>query len=426
MEVPAGEYTVVVERGTEFERFEDKISVSDEKPAELKVQVAPWIRMNTLGWWSGDFHIHRPREDAPSLALAEDLNLSVVFTMWNKRDLWEEQKWPAKQDVEVDPQHIVTVLNAEDERGGGAWMFHGLREKLKLGVDGRWYPPGLQFIRQAIAQRYFPRGFPWFDSEKPFWWEVPVVMALSPPDSLGLLHNHFNQYGMNDNEAWGRPRDMEKYEGPEGFAEASMQLYYRYLNLGFRTPPSAGSASGVLPNPAGYNRVYVKLDEPFSVKAFYDALRDGRSFVTNGPMLFVESEPQPNGRIALTIEALSRGPLDRIEIVGNGEVIQTFEAPEGKTSFRTEAILDRSLHSWLAVRCFEKAENTIRLAHSRPIFFPEVRRDAKEDALFFVRWINELIEQSQSDPKRFASTTERDEVLELYERARDFYLTRSK
>ncbi len=61
------------------------------------------------------------------------------------------------------------------------------------------------------------------------------------------------------------------------------------MNLGFRLPPSAGSASGVLPNPVGYNRIYVQLDQPFSVDNWYAAYRDGDSFVTNGPMLFVET-----------------------------------------------------------------------------------------------------------------------------------------
>ena len=40
--------------------------------------------MASKGWWSGDFHLHRPPEDAKTLLMAEDLNLGVFFTMWNK------------------------------------------------------------------------------------------------------------------------------------------------------------------------------------------------------------------------------------------------------------------------------------------------------------------------------------------------------
>ena len=35
----------------------------------------------------------------------------------------------------------------------------------------------------------------------------------------------------------------------------TQDIYYALLNCGLRIPPSAGSASGVLPNPVGYNRV---------------------------------------------------------------------------------------------------------------------------------------------------------------------------
>ena len=90
---------------------------------------------------------------------------------------------------------------------------HNLRKKISLAVDGRWFPPGIEFIHQAKQQRYYKEGFPWVDVEKPFWWEVPVVMALTPPDSIGLLHNHFNQYGILSNEAWGRPPRRERVSG---------------------------------------------------------------------------------------------------------------------------------------------------------------------------------------------------------------------
>ena len=421
VEVPAGVYTIVAERGPEFGRMEETVTVSEEQPTQLRVKLEPWVRMNDLGWWSADFHIHRPPEDAEKLVLAEDLNLGVVFTMWNKRDLWEGGKLPSKDEVQIDPKHLITVRNAEDERGGGAWMFHGLRQKLALAVDGRWFPAGLKFIREAKDQRYFPRGFPWFDSEKPFWWEVPVVMALSPPESFGVLHNHFNQYGIHDSEAWGRPRDREKYPGAQGFVQASLDLYYRYLNLGFRLLPSAGSASGVLPNPPGYNRIYAKLDQPFSVKSWYDAYRDNSAFVTNGPMLFFEAAAAPNRKVRLTVDVRSREPLDRIEIVANGRVVQQFPAPAGKTSFHTEVTMESGEYTWVAARCFEKSGATIRMAHSKPVFFNDAVWDARLDAQYFVDWIDELIAQTKQDPQRFSNEDERNAVLSIYQQARNFY-----
>jgi hypothetical protein len=39
----------------------------------------------------------------------------------------------------------------------------------------------------------------------------------------------------------------------------TQEIYYHALNCGVRIPPTAGSASGVLPNPVGYDRVYVQV-----------------------------------------------------------------------------------------------------------------------------------------------------------------------
>jgi hypothetical protein len=420
VEVPAGEYTVIAEHGTEYERFEKRVVVSGGQSIRLGIPLKPWVRMNELGWWSADLHVHRDPADIPKLALAEGLNLSVVYTIWNKANLWQGKEWPKNSVVEVSPRHLVTLLNAEDERGGGAFLFQGLQKNLDLAVEGRWDPPAIDFVRQARAQRSDASEFPWFDCEKPFWWEVPVMMALEPPDSIGLLHNHFTQYGMVANEVWGRPRDREKYPGVRGFVDNSLDLYYRYLNLGLRIPPSAGSASGVLPNPVGYNRAYVKLDKPFSVKAWYDALRNGPSFVTNGPMLFINTTNLPGDKVHVTVEGRAREPLEKIEIVANGQVIGQFLAPQGARSFQAERTLAGGHHTWLAVRCYGKTESTVRMAHSRPIPLAGTW-NPREDALFFTRWIEELADQARSDSERFRSPAERDTVLGLYERARRFY-----
>jgi hypothetical protein len=192
------------------------------------------------------------------------------------------------------------------------------------------------------------------------------------------------------------------------------------LNLGLRIPPSAGSASGVLPNPVGYNRVYAKLDKPFSVKAWYDALRNGPSFVTNGPVLFINTANLPGDKVHVTVEARAREPLEKIEIVANGQVIGQFLAPQGARSFQAERTLAAGYYTWLAVRCYGKSESTIRLAHSRPIPLAGTW-NPREDALFFTHWIEELADQARSDSERFRYPAERDTVLGLYEQARRFY-----
>lgn len=103
LDVPPGRYTIVAEHGLEYERVERTVEVTARSPVKLTLSLRPWVRMRDRGWWSGDMHVHRPPEDAPSLSLAEDLNVSVIFTMWNKRDFWEGKPWPDDSVVRASP-----------------------------------------------------------------------------------------------------------------------------------------------------------------------------------------------------------------------------------------------------------------------------------------------------------------------------------
>jgi hypothetical protein len=413
LDLPPGSYRVVAEHGLEYERFEQTAEV----PADLRIRLKPWTRMWKNGWWSGDMHVHRPVEQLKGLALAEDLNLGVAFTMWNRQNLWSDKPYPSDPEIRAGDRHRMTITNAEDERGGGAWMLHGLKAPLGLEtivpegkqVTASWFPPGLDYVRKARTQ-----GGVWFDSEKPIWWETPVMMVVEPPDSIGLLHNHYDQYTMMDSEAWGRARDHSRYPGLRGFSDYSLQLIYRYWNLGFRTPPSAGSASGVLPNPVGYNRLYAHLDGAFTVAKWYEAVRAGRLFVTNGPMLLWKPRVV-SGRLEADLEASAREEIDRLELVANGKVVWSV-AGKGR-SYRGKASLPVAGHSWVAARCMLKTAFTVRMAHTAPLWL-QGAWDAREDAAYFLEWIGELIANSED--------AERKRLLPHYEKAREFYAGKAR
>ena len=218
---------------------------------------------------------------------------------------------------------------------------------------------------------------------------------------------------MLDSEAWGRPRDAGRYPGRTGFTEYCLDLYYRYLNLGFRLVPTGGSASGVLPNPLGYNRVYAPIEGEFAPSAFFAALRRGETLVTNGPILWFETEARKGG-LHVTVRAEAREPIDRIEIVANGGVVKRFDASSG------EFTLDPSRHTWVAARCFLKSDDTIRFAHTSPVWL-DGEWDASGDARFFLTWLDELIAQTAAEPDRYSSATQQKELLDLYRQARAVY-----
>ena len=168
------------------------------------------------------------------------------------------------------------------------------------------------------------------------------------------------------------------------------------------------------------------MDQPFNVRNWYEAYRENNSFVTNGPMLFVDTHEPQDREVQLTVDARSREPLDRIEVVANGRVVQQFKVPDGKSSFRTEVTVNSGEQTWVAVRCFAKSDTTVRMAHSRPVFFDNGGWDTRSDAQFFVKWIDELIAQTNAEPDRFRSDSERTAVLRIYEQARNFYKDKTR
>jgi len=419
--VPVGKYLLVAEHGLEYERVERAVEVPSGGPVKVSIRLRPWVRMREKGWWSGDVHVHHTPEEAKLLVRAENLNLAVLTTRGARMD-WDSSTRDGV--IAVPPHHWILTRNYEDERRGGAWILDGLQRPLDLRNLGAWFLPGISVVRQARAQR--PPGgiFPWFDIDMPIWWEVPVMMALEPADSLNVIHNQFMQYGIDTSEYWGRPYDRREFGGRIGFVAYSLGLYDRYLNLGFRLAPTAGTGSGVMPSPTGYNRVYAQVKEPFTVEKWFSAIRDGRSFVTNGPVLFFKATRE-GGRVKTRVEALAREPIDRIEIVANGRVLKRFAPTTGSKTFKGVFSFNERGFSWALARCFLKPGVTIRLAQSSPVYL-HGKWDARSDAEYFVAWMDDLINLHIMGVTKITEPAQREELLTLYRRARAVYASKAR
>jgi hypothetical protein len=201
------------------------------------------------------------------------------------------------------------------------------------------------------------------------------------------------------------------------------------LNCGLRLPPSAGSASGVLPNPVGYDRVYVQLDGELSYEKWWDGLKAGRVFVSNGPLLRCRANGRwpghifqsPAGQgIELKLEATldSRDPIDRIEIIQNGRVIRTISSAEWKRTGSLGAVQFNE-SGWFLVRAMAAVPETFRFSSTGP-FYVEIgsspRRVSKASAQFFLDWVRERANRIKLDDPR-----QQDEVMQYHQVAEKFW-----
>ena len=153
-------------------------------------------------------------------------------------------------------------------------------------------------------------------------------------------------------------------------------LWYDFLNLGYKLIPTAGSDFPYLGYP-GQERNYVFVGQSFSIDAWYEQLKASHTFVTNGPMLDLEVdgqsmgstiEAQPGDRIDIAA-GVSRNPdlesLDRLELIIHGEVVAVANDVLADNSIALEYSIVANRGMWVAARAY----GTIQAAaHTSPVY----------------------------------------------------------
>ncbi len=413
--VEAGKHKLEVERGPEFERYVAVVTVGKNADGAVAVTLKRIGDLSATGWHSGDLHVHRNPEEVELLMQAEDLDVAPVITWWNNRNLWKDRALPKKALVRFDGNRYYHLLGGEDEREGGALLYFGLDRPLEITGSSREYPSPMKFVLQAHQNKRV-----WIDIEKPFWWDVPIWLASGKMHSIGLANNHMCRSRMYESEAWGRPRDEKRLPAPRGNGFWTQEIYYHILNCGFRLPPSAGSASGVLPNPVGYNRVYVHTGKKLDYDDWWKGLKAGRSFVTNGPLLIVKADDHLPGHvfqakagarleIPLSISLTTLDDVPALEIIKNGRVDRRISLKEAIKEGVDSVTFKES--GWFLVRAIADHPRTFRFASTAP-FYVEVgktkRRISRQSAKFFIDWV---AERAKRVPIKLSDLDKQQEVL---------------
>ncbi len=427
LKLPPGHYTFEMERGPEYAIRYGDFTIEPNAEDTKSVTLRRLIDMREEGWWSGDLHVHREPEHIELLMRAEDLHVVPLITWWNDKNLWQERPLPESPVRRFDTDRYYHLLAGEDEREGGALLYFNLPKPLDLAGASREFPSPVKFLKQA---RHAPGAH--VDIEKPFWWDMPIWIASGMTHSMGVCHNHLWREGVLDNEAWGKPRDRSLYPGSHGNGRWSRDIYYRLLNCGLRIPPTAGSASGVLPNPPGYNRVYVHCGSQLDWESWWQGLREGRVVITNGPLL----RPRVNGHLpghvfragagetislSVDLELLIRSPVEYLEVIKDGQVLHEVRLDEYARSGGRLPPVEFDESGWLLVRAVTTNTETYRYGSTGP-YYVEIGgrpRVSKQDAQFFLDWVHERARQV-----RLPDETQRAQVIQYHRAARDWWQRR--
>jgi hypothetical protein len=234
---------------------------------------------------------------------------------------------------------------------------------------------------------------------------------------------------MYENEAWGKPRDASRLPPPRGNGFWTQEIYYHILNSGLRIRPSAGSASGVLPNSVGYNRVYVHVGQNLTWGKWWEGLRAGRSFVSNGPLLRCRVNGElpgsifkaPEGRelrLEIVTKLDTQDPISAIEIIQNGRVERTVAFNDWKRT-GSLGVLKARESGWFLVRAIADNPKTFRFASTAPYYVeigPTKQRISKASAQFFLDWVRE-----RANRVKLEDPSQRQEVLQYHEMAERYW-----
>jgi hypothetical protein len=483
LKLPLGNYTFLLERGPEYLDREGYFTINHFADDTKEVDLRRFIDMSADGWWSGDVDVRRPIRDIELLMEADDLHVAQVIAGQNNKNQLTG-RLPKEPLVRFDTNRYYQWMAGALARSGTEVLLLNRPAPLKLPVAEGEYPPLMKYLTEARANSLlkkgtgseptsenhakndgsevpvplfqravkkgtgseptsenhaksdgsevpvplFHKGDLWVDLSKPFWWDLPMLVAAGQIDSIQLAHSHICRDSTINDEADGKPRDRKRYASYKGNAEWSHEVYFRLLECGLRIPPTAGSGSGEAPNPVGYNRVYVHVDGDFTYDAWWKGLRAGQVFITNGPLMKPSVEGQLPGHVfqaeqgsklelEIGLTFSTRDPITYLEIIKDGRVEHEIRFDEYAKSGKVPKLaFDRS--GWFLVRAVTDVPKTYRFAMTGP-YYVEIgyqRRISKKAAQFFLDWVVERAKQI-----KLADPQQQREALQWHRQARDFW-----
>ena len=187
------------------------------------------------------------------------------------------------------------------------------------------------------------------------------------------------------------------------------------------------------------DRVYGRVpdDGPVKIDEWLEALKKGRTFATNAPLLdFSLGGEQVGGEVKLaaahqevpfTATLRSIVPVDHLEVVCNGRVVQPLSLNAARDSLDAKGVLPLTESGWCVLRASsDRSEYPVLdsyvYATTSPIYVtidgkkPRSSRDAK----YFVAWMDRVIAMTERYPD-WNSGTEKDSVLSRLKQARTIY-----
>jgi TolB protein len=441
IDVPPGEIMIDVQKGFEYRPEHRKIQVKEDarKSVEISLKPIDWWKDSFGHWVSGDLHVHMNYggtylnfpQNLRDQAEAEELQI-VNNLIVNK-----EQRFPdiTYRGREVDGDQDVLLVQGQ-EFHTSYWGHRGL-----LNMQKHLLLPGYAGYPNTAAASLYPMNADVYDMAHALG---AVVGAVHPFDEVPDPYANPSQRITDElpvDVALGKLDYMEIV----GFSDhkSTAAVWYKLLNLGFRLPAGAGTDATTnyaapIRGHVGTARVYAWVPGwPLNIEVWLDALKKGRTFATNGPLIEFTLAGQRVGEelkldgaqaaVPFTAKLRSIVPLDHLEVVCNGRVAATLKLSGARDSADAAGTVPVKESGWCVLRAWsDGAEYPVLdnyvYATTSPVYVTigGQRARSPEDAKYFAAWIARTIEVTSQYPD-WNSPAEKEYVLKRLAEAKAVY-----
>lgn len=434
--LPRGRYSVKCSHGPESIAQTKTLEVGPE-PITLTYRVERWIDTATLGYWSGDHHIHaagclhyeNPMQgvlpkDMLRHIMGEDVKVGCCLT-WGPCFDFQKQFFQGKPD---DVSRYPYLLRYDIEVSGfgshqsGHLNLLKLRQQMPAGGDSKnhWPTLGMNTLRWAKQQgavtgtAHSGAGL------------VRSVGRIEGKDGPHRLPNFdvpaFDGIGANEFIM----QVTHEVDGPDGKKQpaldfiatmntprdAEWNIWYHVLNCGLHVVASGETDFPCLTGERlGIGRVYVKQDSLLEYDNWVEALRRGESYVSDGTSHLLDFMKVDDGSFSVTAASFQTGaPEVEVEIIVNGYPVATqkLKADGHRQDLRFSIPkLDQS--GWVAARIFPSA-------HTNPIWVSVDDKPVQVKAS--ARWCLAALEQCWREKHKTYAPNEQPQALADYDHAR--------
>ncbi|HUQ90283.1 MAG TPA: CehA/McbA family metallohydrolase [Bryobacteraceae bacterium] len=439
IEAPVGRMSIEAVKGFEYEPGRRQIEVRAGEVTPVTLRLKPIVDMAASGWYSGSTHVHmnyggnlhNTLEHMLLMARAEDMDLINVLAANKDSRVFDHQHFvPGGGAHPVSTRAKGPLLVLGEEYRPPFWghvFFIGLRDHLispfTAGYQGSalesLYPSNTDMFRKAMEQGAAVGYVHAFGGERdPLKGSLGGAKGFAVDAALGTTHAvEWSSSSRGTLGVWHHALNNDLRVAPVGGEDANTSLHRHTM--------------------AGSVRTYAYVGSRFTAENWIDAIKQGRTFFSNGPLVDFRINQQlpgenihlaaEGGEVTIQARAWSWQPLTRVVIHHNGKVWKEIPLSGDRKTATFEVRHKVAGSGWFALTA-EGPQMSLPVEPSYPqagtnairVYVGDRKIRNKESAQYFLAWLDKLRELA-AGWKGWGSQQEQDHVFAQIEEARKKY-----